>query len=286
VEGLVTLLEANRPTVVGPNGETYLCYLKGRIKRDVGRILVGDRVRFAPTDPGEARIDEVLTRTNQLVRPPVANVAGLFVVFSLARPEGSLELLDKRLVVAQLLGMQAEIIISKVDLVEGDPALEAICDVYRHAGYRVWTVASPDGRGIDELIAPQRSGIWVLTGESGVGKSTLLKKILPLAAAVNTQELSRGGRGQQTTRWVRLYRLGNSWLADSPGYTALEAQASSPAEIRDTFGEFSEYRCRFSNCLHGQEPGCEVARAAERGDIGAWRYQHYRKLVAEWVKTY
>ncbi len=285
MEGLVTLLEANRPSVVGLDGNTYLCYLKGRIKRDVGRILVGDWVQFEPTDSGEARIDAVLARQNQLLRPPVANVTGLFVMFSVAHPAGSLEMLDKRLVVAYLLGMQAEIIISKVDLLDNRNSVQELMRAYGQAGYRVWTVAGPSREGLAELLAPSRTGIWVLTGESGVGKSTLLKAILP-EEALETQELSRGGRGQQTTRWVRLYRLGDAWLADSPGYTALEAVASRAEEIRDAFEEFAAYRCRFQDCFHGQEPGCEVGGAVQRGEIAAWRYQHYRKLAAEWVKAY
>lgn len=285
MEGLVTLLEANRPTVQGPDGTTYLCYLRGRIKRDTGRIMVGDRVLFEPTDNGEARVDEVLPRRNQLVRPPVSNVSGLFVLFSVAHPAGSLELLDKRLVAAHLLGMEAEIILSKADLADDREALDQIGAIYRNAGYRVWTVSSALNHGVAELLAPHREGIWVLTGESGVGKSTLLNVILPSQEA-QTQELGHGGRGQQTTRWVRLYWLNSYWLADSPGYTALEALAPDSHAIEEAFAEFYPFQCRFRDCLHGQEPGCEVALAVQRRDIAETRYHHYRKLLSEWVKSY
>ncbi|MCL5116075.1 MAG: ribosome small subunit-dependent GTPase A [Firmicutes bacterium] len=285
MQGLVTLLEANRPTVSLPDGTTYLCYLKGRIKRDVGRIMVGDRVIIEPTDPGEARIDAVLPRDNQLVRPPVANVGGLFVVFSLTEPSGSLELLDKRLVMARIHGLEAEIVLSKADLPGNRQDLSRIQQVYEAAGYRVWQVSSPRGLGLQELVRERRAGIWVLTGESGVGKSTLLKAIIPSAQA-ETQELSRIGRGQQTTRWVRLYQMHGYWLADSPGYTALESTVAEAAMIREGFPEFEGHRCRFADCLHRQEPGCGVKEALSTGEIAEWRYQHYQKLLTEWVKAY
>ncbi len=285
MEGLVTLLEANRPTVAATNGMVYLCYIKGRIKRDTGRIFVGDRVLLVPTDPGEARIDEILPRTNQLSRPPVANVTGLFVVFSLQHPVGNFELLDKRLVVATLLGMQAEVVLSKVDLLTDPGMLEQVEQAYQAAGFRVWRISSQTGQGLNDMVQYSRQGIWVLTGESGVGKSTLLNAMIPQQTA-QTQELGRTGRGQQTTRWVRLYPLGEYWLADSPGYTALSTTVTDPRAIAAAFQEFSSLTCRFSNCLHGQEPGCSVREAVAANRIPPWRYRHYRKLLSEWVRTY
>lgn len=285
MEGLVTLLEANRPTVSLEDGRSFLCYLKGRIKRDVGRIMVGDRVVIEPTDPGEARIEAVLPRANHLVRPPVANVAGLFVVFSLESPAGSLELLDKRLVMADVAGLHAEIVLSKVDLVCNRTRLVDVAAAYRRAGYRVWEVVVPDPTGLAAFVQETREGIWVLTGESGVGKSTLLKSIIPSAVA-EAGALSRIGRGQQTTRWVRLFRLQGYWLADSPGYTALETTLTDPRRVRDAFWELGAESCRFSDCLHRQEPGCAVRVAVEAGDIAEWRYQHYLKLLSDWVKSY
>ncbi|PSR20791.1 MAG: ribosome small subunit-dependent GTPase A [Sulfobacillus acidophilus] len=285
MEGLVTLLEANRPTVAGADGLSYLCYLKGRIKRDVGRVLVGDRVVLVPTDPGEARIDEILPRTNQLLRPPVANVTGLFVVFTLAHPVGNLELLDKRLVMAKLLGLEAEVVLSKVDLLTDAAVLDEVQWAYQSAGFRVWRVSSRTGLRLKDMVQHRRQGIWVLTGESGAGKSTLLNAMIPQQEAL-TQALGRTGRGQQTTRWVRLYRLGDYWLADSPGYTALTASVRDPRAIASAFEEFSAFTCRFANCLHGQEPDCTVRVAVAENRIPQWRYRHYRKLLSEWVRTY
>lgn len=285
MEGLVTLLEANRPTVELPDGSTFLCYLKGRIKRDIGRIMVGDQVVFEATDPGEGRIERVVPRKNQLLRPPVANVSGVFVVFSLVHPEGSLELLDRRLVMARVMGLNAEIVLAKIDVVHDLTKLKLIESAYRRIGYPVWPIASPTGQGVDPMTHQGRRGIWVLTGESGVGKSTLLKAIIPEADA-ETQQLSRIGRGQQTTRWVRLYNMDGYWLADSPGYTALDSTAPDVQTIADAFPEFDTVQCRFSDCLHRQEPDCGVTAAVALGHIADWRYRHYLKLLSEWVKVY
>ncbi len=284
MRGLVTLLEANRPTVQADDGSVYLCYLKGRIKRDVGRVMVGDWVELEPTDPGEARIVAIQPRVNTLVRPPVANVSGLFVIFTLAHPKGSLELLDKRLVAARLMGLDAELVLAKIDLAD-EPAIETVDHAYQAAGYRVWRVSSVEQVGLNPLISQERRGVWVLTGESGAGKSTLLNVIIPRAPAP-TQSLSRIGRGQQTTRWVRLYPFRGYWLADSPGYTALQAAAPSPQAIERAFDEFRAFTCRFKDCLHGQEPGCGVVEAVSEARVAHWRYHHYRKLLIDWVKTY
>lgn len=285
MQGLVTLLEANRPTVSLPDGTQYLCYLKGRIKREVGRIMVGDEVIFETTDPGEGRILAVLPRQNQLTRPPVANLSGLFVLFSVASPAGNLELLDKRLAMAHLEGLEVEIVLSKIDVITNLPEIQRIRETYESIGYRVWLVSSPRRDGLKAMARQFRQGIWVLTGESGVGKSTLLSALIP-SADPETQELSRIGRGQQTTRWVRLYGIEGYWLADSPGYTALETTVPQPRQIVEAFFELQGRNCRFGDCLHGQEPGCGVLAAVQSGDIASWRYRHYRKLLRDWVKGY
>jgi len=284
MQGRVTLLEANRPTVTTADGASYLCYLRGRIKRDIGRVMVGDWVDFEPTDAGEGWIRHIYPRKNQLLRPPMANVEGLFVVFSVSHPKGSLELLDKRLVLADLTGLAAEIIITKIDLADRD-AVESLAAVYRRAGYRVWPVSGHTGEGLEAWRMTPREGIWVFTGESGVGKSTLLHRVLPDEDVV-VQGLSRIGRGQQTTRTVRLYPLESFWLADSPGYTALTTTVTDPARIRDAFEEFRGTTCRFHDCWHRSEPDCGVRDKVAQGEIAAWRYAHYLALLQEWVKSY
>ncbi|MDA8194528.1 MAG: ribosome small subunit-dependent GTPase A [Thermaerobacter sp.] len=283
--GLVTLLEANRPTVVMPDGRRYLCHLRGRVKRDVGRIVVGDAVQIAPTDAGEAIILQVAPRRNQLLRPLVANLDGVFAVFSLNNPRGSLELLDKRLVLAHLIGCEAEIMLTKADLSQDPDERRAVVKAYRQAGYRVWDISARTGQGLDGWTAEARSGVWVMTGESGVGKSSVLQFILP-DAGVASAALSRGGRGQQTTRWVRLYRVAEFWLADTPGYTALTTTIEGPQQLLGAFREWEGIDCRYADCQHRDEAGCGVIRAVAAGEVADWRHRHYRVMVDNWVRRH
>ncbi|MCY0908511.1 MAG: ribosome small subunit-dependent GTPase A [Sulfobacillus thermosulfidooxidans] len=285
MQGLVVLLEANRPTVETEDGARYLCYLRGKIKRDHGRILVGDWVEIERTDPHEAIVTKVWPRRNQLVRPPIANVAGLFVVFSASQPKGSLELLDKRLVLAHMMGVAAEIVVTKTDLNDAEGRQHHVITLYQNIGYRVWPVSAVTGQGINALVSAKREGVWVLVGESGAGKSSLAKALLP-HERIEVQELSRIGRGQQTTRWVRLLRTGTFWLADTPGYTALETTVKDAARIRDAFWEWDGARCRFASCYHLDEPGCAVLDGLQSGRFDLGRYAHYKVMLEQWVKPY
>ncbi len=282
MRGLVVSLEANRPTVVTDEGTRYLCYLRGRIHRDHGRIMVGDRVALMPTDPGQALITAVEPRMNTLLRPPAANVTGLLVVYTMTRPEGNRELLDKRLVLAELSGMRAEIVLNKADLTPVD-AWEQLANVYRDVGYRIWRVSVLTRVGIDEMIASPRQGTWILTGESGVGKSSLLSAILP-EVKLESQELSRIGRGRETTRQVRLWLVGEFWLADAPGYTALTLEVERAEDILAAFPEFARHHCRFGDCRHLVEPGCGVRQALAQGEVDRIRYRSYTTILTNWVK--
>lgn len=285
LRGTVVLLEANRPTVTTESGDQYLCYMRGRVKRDVGRIMVGDQVIFEPTDNGEAVITQILPRGLELKRPPVANVTGLFACFTLNDPSGNLELLDKRLVMAEISAMKIEIIVTKVDLVKERQKLAHFVELYRSIGYSVWPLSVVAGFGIEEWVKTNRFGIWVLTGESGVGKSSLISAVVP-QAQVATGELSRIGRGQQTTRWVRLLPIQKFWLADTPGYTSLELSGTDPHQIAAAFLEWSDVHCRFPNCLHGNEPGCEVKEGVELGRFSQTRYRHYRLMLEQWTRRW
>jgi ribosome biogenesis GTPase len=278
VAGLVVRLEANRPTVhLADREEEWLCHLRGRIRRTHGRILVGDRVLVRPTGPGEGAIEAVLDRAITLVRPPLANVTGLLVVFSRRHPVGSEELLDRRLVLAELTGLAARIVASKADLVSA--AERASLNPWARWYPVVWT-STRTGEGIPEVRDAVAGGIWVLTGESGAGKSSLVRALVP-GAEVQVSDLSRIERGRQTTRTVALYRVGTGYVADTPGFTQLDLPPVTPTALRDAFPELRAVSCRFPDCLHRGEPGCRVPERVARGEIHPTRYRHYLAFLAE-----
>lgn len=274
---MVVRLEADRPTVRLEDGSEWRCRLRGRLRREAGQVLVGDRVEVTPIGAGEGWVEAVLPRTVVLERPPLANVHGLIVGFSLRDPAGSFTLLDRRLVLAELLGLQAVVAVTKADLV---PVGERHhLDPWAALYPVVWTSART-GEGLDALAARLGTGIWVLTGESGAGKSSLINALVPDAQAV-VQDLSRIRRGRQTTRVVRLYPVRGAWLADTPGFTRLDLPRVPPRRIRDAFRELRPLACRFADCLHLGEPGCGLAAALAAGTVAPVRYEHYRTFVAE-----
>lgn len=274
--GLVVGLEADRPTVRLDDGSEWRCRLRGRLRREAGQVLVGDRVEVTPIGAGEGWVEAVLPRTVVLERPPLANVHGLLVGFSLRDPAGSLWLLDRRLVLAELLGLKAVVAVTKADLVEAEDRRRL--DPWASLYPVVWTSART-GEGLAALRERLGTGIWVLTGESGAGKSSLINALVPGARA-RVQDLSRIGRGRQTTRAVRLYPVGEAWLADTPGFTRLDLPRVPPRRLMEAFGELRGLSCRFADCLHLGEPGCALPEALG-GAVAPMRYEHYRTLVAE-----
>lgn len=285
--GLVVGLQANRPTVELADGTRWLCHLRGKGRQQHGRILVGDQVLVRETDPGQARLDEVFPRGVTLVRPPVTNVGGVIVVVSLANPRGSFELLDRRLVIAEALGIGIVIAVSKVDRLE--EADRRVLEPWAALYPVVWTSAKT-GQGVETLLGwMEKPGlakmpIWVLTGESGAGKSSLANVLAPEAREA-VQGLSQIDRGRQTTRTVSLYKAGGTWLADTPGFQRLDMPVLRASELLRSFPEWREISCRFQDCTHREEPDCRVKAAVNRGEISPMRYQHYRLFFSECVRA-
>lgn len=275
--GLVVRLEANRPTVRLDDGTVWLAHLSGRVKRRTGPIFVGDRVEVEPIDDRTGVVVAVAPRGVTLARPPVANVTGLGVVFTLQDPAGSLDLLDRRLVLAELSDLAAVVIAHKADLVE--PARRMVLEPWARVYPVLWTSART-GEGLDEAAAALAQGLFVLTGESGAGKTSLLEALVP-GSAGRAQTLGRQGRGRQTTRVVSLVPVAGGWLADTPGFTHLDLPRVSAARLAAAFPEWRGVRCRFANCRHAGEPGCAVADRVAAGSVSAVRYAHYRRYLAE-----
>jgi ribosome biogenesis GTPase len=271
------------------DGEIVECRPRGKFRLDRTGVLAGDRVEVHIEERSgaqkEGRIDKVLERATVLQRPPVANVDQALIVFTLAQPEADFPFLDRVLIHVEQAGVKPVILLNKIDLVEPERVAAFVRDYRDLIGYPVHTLSAAQGIGLDVLPELLQGKVSVLAGHSGVGKSRLVRALLPDRQDVRVGDLSEKlGRGKHTTRHVELIPLPSGGLiVDAPGFTYLEFQGMEKWDLRSFFPEFRErqHECRFDDCLHNKEPDCAVQAAVEAGEIPASRYQNYRLFLTE-----
>ncbi|MBQ9861126.1 MAG: ribosome small subunit-dependent GTPase A [Clostridia bacterium] len=261
----------------------YECKARGAFRKEGVTPLSGDRVTITAQADGTGILQEILPRRNALVRPPVANLDCLAIVASVTEPKPNLQLLDKLIAIAEDAAIEPIVVITKSDLDE----TEALETVYRTAGFPVFVVTNTDAASAAALTAFLQGKITAFTGNSGVGKSSLLNLIDP-ALCRETGEISKKlGRGRHTTRSVVLLPLsGGGYLADTPGFSALDIERTQPIDkdaLFNCFREFEPYfgKCRFTGCSHVHEPDCAIQKAVEAGEIALSRYESYVALYSE-----
>jgi ribosome biogenesis GTPase len=292
VTGLLgTVLERDGAVyrVATPAGELR-AVLRGKVKRDAPRVVVGDRVRLEPDPGGELQgIIAVEPRTTLLerrvpegrgARPIAANIDQVFVVTATAHPAPIPQLIDRLLVVAEANGIAASVVANKVDL---DPGSELIARC-RRAGYPVHPTSVRTGEGIDTLREALAGRISVVTGPSGAGKSSLLNVVQP-GLRLRTGELSgKVRRGKNTTvSAVMLPLADGGFLVDTPGFSEVGLWGVDPGELDDCFPEFRPglAQCRYADCRHRTEPGCGIRAMVVGGAIDESRYESYLTLLRE-----
>lgn len=265
-------------TVRDGQQNTYVLRAKKKFRRERVTPLVGDHVLFTPGEGEEhGWLEEILPRSSECLRPPVANITLLALVIA-AAPAPDWLLVDKLLLGARMQGMRCLLAVNKCDLGE-EAARQAQAD-YARADLPVICVSAARGTGLEELKQRLRGETVCFAGQSGVGKSTLLNALLGLQ--LQTGEISRIERGKHTTRHASLITLGDISVMDTPGFSLLEfEQVMDPVELMEYYPEFAPYagQCRFQPCYHGSEPGCAVQRAMEAGEISAARLSRYRELL-------
>lgn len=259
----------------------YQCKARGKFRKNDQKPLVGDYCDFSIENETEGYILKLHERKNMLVRPPICNVDQALLVFSAKEPEMNTLLLDRFLVLIEHLCIVPIICISKMDLIDNDD-IYAIMKPYEKAGYHVVYVSSKKNQGIDEIKHLFAHKTTVITGQSGVGKSSLLNA-LDIHLNIDTNQISKAlGRGKHTTRHVELLKMYDGYVADTPGFSSLELMME-PLDVAHAFHDFKvlSNECKFRGCLHDSEPHCAIKQAIEDGMISKERYEHYLMFLKE-----
>jgi ribosome biogenesis GTPase len=255
------------------------CRGRGRLRRDGESPLVGDRVEYSVDGNGKGRVDAILPRHNRFVRPAVANIDILIAVASEVNPVTDPFLIDRVTSIAEHNDCRVIICINKNDLSD----CRRLAEIYAATPYRVIRTSAVTGEGIEELRQELTGCVCAFSGNSGVGKSSLMNALSPGLSIEVGQVSDKLGRGRHTTRHVELFDLGNAYAADTPGFASFDVEMMEPIPkdaLPFTFPEFSPYlgRCRFDDCAHLKEPDCAVRAAVARGDISPSRYESYARL--------
>ena len=265
------------------------CRGRGHLRRGAAVPLTGDQVEIS-VEKGRGMVEKILPRKNSFVRPAVANVDALVVFAANVNPITEPFLIDR---VAAIAGDQEVPVVLCVNKCDLDPAIDLV-RIYQNAGFTVIQTSAETGEGVEELRAAIRGKLVAFTGNSGVGKSSILNRLCPQLALATGEVSEKLGRGRHTTRHVELYDLGeDTYVADTPGFSSFDTDQMEvilKENLQYAFPDFGDYIgcCQFHDCSHRKEPGCAVTAAVGAGRIEKSRYDSYLKLyekaslIKEW----
>lgn len=258
---------------VKADDEYIICKARGNFRNKNIIPLCGDIVEF---DKEKKIIEKILPRTNFLIRPPVSNIDIALIVVSATNPDFNANLLDKMITIIEFNKIKPVIIITKYDLLSETKFIDDYVRYYRYIGYSVFI-----NNEIDKIEKIFDNKVVILTGQTGVGKSTLINKIQS-NLKLKTAEISKAlGRGKHTTRHIELYDIKGGLIADTPGFSSLSFIGMNKNDIKDNFIEFNNYSCKYKDCMHIKEKECEIKNMVGEGKILLSRYENYVKFIEE-----
>ena len=297
MRGLVIKNTGSWYTVLTDDGQLIECKIKGNFRlkgiRSTNPVAVGDRVQIVPNQEGTAFITEIEDRRNYIIRKSInlskqshilaANVDQAMLVVTVVNPQTSTTFIDRFLASAEAYRVPVVLVFNKTDLLDEDMRRyqEAMVNLYQTIGYECRQISAGTGDGVEDLLPMLKDKITLLSGNSGVGKSTLINRLVP-GASQRTAEISDAhNTGQHTTTFSEMIRLDEGWLIDTPGIKGFGTFDMEPEELTSYFKEIFHFSqdCRFSNCTHTHEPGCAVLKALEEHYIAESRYQSYLSML-------
>ncbi len=273
------------------NNKIYEANARGRLKKEEIIPVVGDKVEIQVLDENnnKAIIEKILPRETYIKRPKMSNITQLILVVSSQNPKPDLLLLDKQIAFAEFLGITPVIVLNKTDL-DKHQEFKKIEKVYQKIGYKVIKTVAKENKGIEELKQALAGNISAFSGNSGVGKSTLINAIFNNNITQEGEISIKNKRGKNTTTTTSIYEINeNTYIADTPGFSTFEISEIKYKELDKYFKEFKSYieKCEFVGCTHIKEEKCGIKQAVEQGKIDAGRYERFCKMskMVENVQT-
>lgn len=268
---------------VEANAKIYDTMARGKFKKDEITPVVGDKVEIENIDDNKntAVIEKIYERNTYIKRPKISNITQMVFVLSTKNPKPDLLMLDKQLAYAEYLGIKSIIIINKIDLSD---VYKEIKEIYESIGYKVILTNAKEQKGIKEVKEALKNNISVFSGNSGVGKSTLINSLFENNMTQEGEISQKNKKGKNTTTTVKLYDLGdNSYIADTPGFSSFSIEEIESNKLDKCFIEFKQYinECEFVGCTHIKEENCGIKKGLQENKINQDRYNRFCYIYQE-----